>query len=72
VNGKEIMDETKYSYGYLNSPTQDDAQFESESDAARAAVERSIGWHSHVYGVWQNGTGEVLAIVYAGQIYRPE
>ena len=66
-----MMDETKFSYGQLTDPTPFDEQFETEADVTSAAVEKSGGVHSTVLGVWRNADGELLAIIYDGEVYRP-
>ena len=64
------MDDRKFSYGQLTAPHPDDSEFESEADTIEAAYTQSLGVSSKVYGIWQNGTGEILAIVYDGQIFK--
>ena len=64
------MNDNKYSYGQLTAQHPDDAEFETKVEAIEAAYARSLGKSFETYGVWQNGTGELLAIVYNGRIFK--
>ena len=58
-----------YSFGRLLTPAPDDQQFAELEAAIIAAIETS--GDDCVYGVWENKTGELLAIVYQQTIYQP-
>ena len=58
-----------FSAGYLTNPRPDDPRFKEYSDAAQAAVDRSAD--DSVWAVWQDDSGEILAIVYQGQVFTP-
>jgi hypothetical protein len=58
-----------YSIGRLESPAPDDQQFAEPQTAEIAAVEASFD--DGVWAVWENKTGEILAIVYQQTIYQP-
>ncbi len=56
-----------YSIGDLRHPKPTDPQFNDADTAIRAAVAASVDdW---VWAVWDNDTGEILAIVYQGIAY---
>jgi len=58
-----------YSIGRLESPGPNDEQF-AELDAAEiAAIEASID--DGVWGVWENKSGELMAIVYQLTSFHP-
>ena len=59
----------RYSTGRLESPTEDDDQFAGFMEAEIAATEASID--DAVWAVWENTTGELLAICYQQQCFRP-
>ncbi len=58
-----------YSYGYLLMPQPDDPRFETEEEAVRAAEETSATREVTLYGVWRDDDGELLHIVYHGDLY---
>jgi hypothetical protein len=58
-----------YSIGRLLTPAPDDQQFAELDAAETAAVEASID--DCVYGVWENKTGELLAIIYQQTVFSP-
>lgn len=58
-----------YSIGRLESPSLDDAQYETVQEAEIAAIEASID--DGVWAVWENDSGDVLAIVYQSEVYKP-
>jgi hypothetical protein len=61
--------EKKYSIGRLERPQPDDEQFDDFVDAEVKAIEESID--DAVWAVWENESGEILAIVYMQVVYRP-
>jgi hypothetical protein len=58
-----------FSAGHLTDPQPDDPRFKEYTDAARAAVDRSVD--DDVWAVWQDDSGEILAIVYQDQVFTP-
>ena len=64
-----IVIRERYSIGRLESPTEDDDQFAGFMEAEVAAIESSID--DAVWAVWENTTGEVMAIAYQQIAYRP-
>jgi len=58
-----------YSIGRLLTPARDDQQF-AELDAAEIAAVEASG-DDCVYGVWENKSGELLAICYQQTVFHP-
>jgi hypothetical protein len=58
-----------YSIGRLLTPAPDDQQF-AELDAAEIAAVEASG-DDCVYGVWENKSGELLAICYQQTVFHP-
>jgi hypothetical protein len=59
-----------FSAGHLTNPQQDDPRFGEFADAAQAAVDGSVD--DGVWAVWRDDSGEILAVVYQGEIFTPE
>jgi hypothetical protein len=59
----------QYSVGRLLSPGPEDHQF-AELEAAEVAASDASG-DDCVYGVWENKTGELMAIVYQQTVFSP-
>lgn len=67
------MNDSKFSFGQLTAPHPDDAEFDTAGEAIEAAFAVSLKLkNSTVFGVWQNDSGEILKIIYDGQIFKPE
>ncbi len=64
-----IVIRERYSIGRLESPAEDDDQFAGFMEAEVAAIEASID--DAVWAVWENTTGELLAICYQQTAFRP-
>jgi hypothetical protein len=58
-----------FSAGHLTDPHPDDPRFKEYADAAQVAVKRSVD--DDVWAVWQDESGEILAIVYQGEVFTP-
>jgi hypothetical protein len=56
-----------FSAGHLVSPRPDDPRFKEWAQAEQVAVDRSVD--DDVWAVWQDDSGEILAIVYQGQVF---
>jgi hypothetical protein len=59
-----------YSVGSLERPREDDDQFADLEEAEMLAMEQSR-YSDTTMAVWDNESGEVLAIAYAGIVYTP-
>jgi hypothetical protein len=58
-----------YSYGKLEFPAEDDPRFEDLEEAEQEAAKAS--WDDGVYGVWEDESGELMAIVYERTVFNP-
>jgi len=58
-----------FSAGHLTSPRPDDPRFNEYAEAEQAAVNKSVD--DDVWAVWEDESGEILAIVYQGQVFKP-
>jgi hypothetical protein len=56
-----------YSYGTPHNPQPDDERFDTQEAAELAALNQP---HEGVVAVWDDVTGEVLALVWEGAVYR--
>lgn len=56
-----------FSYGVPHCPLPDDPRFNTEDEAISAAVK--LNDDDEVYAVWDDESGEILALVFAGMIY---
>lgn len=56
-----------FSIGHLERPTGEDRQFDTREEAEIAAIEES--YDDGVRAVWDNDSGEILAIVYQQTVY---
>lgn len=56
-----------YSTGILTSPQKDDERFDELEEAEVKAQENSID--DDTWGVWDDESGELLAIAYQSQIF---
>jgi hypothetical protein len=56
-----------YSFGDPHNPQPDDERYPTQEAAELAAVERRYEW---ILAVWDDVTGEVLALVWEGTVYR--
>ena len=63
----EEPDETTFSCGFLENPSEGDERFASKEDAIEAAIERNFD--DSVYGIWEDATGELLCIVYGREAF---
>jgi hypothetical protein len=64
---REVEDRT-YSVGTLTNPKPDDQRFGFFEEAVKSAIQAS-SWDDFVWGVWNDDSGELLAIVYQGRVY---
>jgi len=62
-----------YSIGDPADPLSDDPRFDTREAAEIAAIERTVTeLHSNeVLAVWEDGSGEILALVFCGIVYQP-
>ena len=51
------------------NPRPDDPRFKKYAEAEQAALDGSVD--DDVWAVWQDDSGEILAIVYQGQVFTP-
>jgi len=58
-----------YSIGDPMMPMEDDQQFDDKQQAIEMAVARS--YDDHVWAVWVNKTGEILALIFGQEVYTP-
>jgi hypothetical protein len=56
-----------YSIGDPHNPQPTDPRFPTQDAAELAALERQYEW---ILAVWDDVTGEVLALVWDGAVYR--
>lgn len=56
-----------YSFGDPHNPRPDDPRFPTQEAAEQAALERRYEW---ILAVWDDVTGEVLALIFDGTVYR--
>jgi hypothetical protein len=61
-----------FSYGHPNDPRKDDQRFESKGEAFRAAEKHQSDkpWDGLLV-VWDDATGEILALLLDGQLFLP-
>lgn len=59
----------KFSAGHLTDPQSGDQRFEKFDEAMNAAVEGSKD--DDVWAVWEDDSGEILAVVYQQQVFTP-
>jgi hypothetical protein len=62
--------EQPFSIGTLDNPRDNDQQFDTRGQAQAVATDQSCH-NDRIMAVWDNETGEVLAIAYAGILYTP-
>jgi hypothetical protein len=58
-----------FSAGHLTSPRPDDPRFNEYTEVEQAALDGSVD--DSAWAIWQDDSGEILAIVYRGQVYTP-
>lgn len=58
-----------FSAGHLTNPQPDDPRFREYADAVQSAADRSVD--DDVWAVWEDKSGETLAIVYQGEVFTP-
>jgi hypothetical protein len=59
-----------FSAGHLTNPRPDDPRFNEYAEAEQAAVDKSVD--DGVWAVWQDDSGEILTIVYQGQVFTSQ
>ncbi|MBI5031617.1 MAG: hypothetical protein HZB51_13900 [Chloroflexi bacterium] len=59
----------KFSAGHLTNPQPRDQRFEKFDEAMYAACDRSKD--DDAWAVWEDESGEILAIVYQQQVFTP-
>ncbi len=59
----------KFSAGRLTDPQPGDLRFEKFDEAMNAAIEGSKD--DDVWAVWEDDSGEILAVVYQQQVFTP-
>jgi len=59
----------KFSAGHLTDPQPGDQRFEKFDDAMNAACNSSKD--DDVWAVWEDESGEILAVVYQQQVFTP-
>jgi hypothetical protein len=58
-----------FSAGHLIAPQPSDSRFDELGDAVNKAIEASVD--DDVWAVWEDDSGEVLAVVYQQIVYLP-
>ena len=64
----------RYSWGDPNNPTAEDPQsddLEKAEESASSASESSAWGHCPIIALWDNQTGDILALYFDGQGFRP-
>ena len=56
-----------FSAGDLTNPRPEDPRFKEYAEAEQAALDGSV--EDGVWAIWQDESGEILAIVYQGQVF---
>ena len=59
----------RFSAGHLTDPQPGDRRFEKFDDAMNVAIEGSKD--DDVWAVWEDESGEILAVVYQQQVFTP-
>lgn len=59
----------RYSYGDPRNPCDDDPRFASFEEAQQEAAKQSR-IEDRIFAVWEDESGEILALVYDGIAYR--
>lgn len=59
----------RFSAGHLTNPQPGDQRFEKFDDAMNAAIEGSKD--DDAWAVWEDESGEILAVVYQQQVFTP-
>jgi ABC-type cobalt transport system substrate-binding protein len=61
-----------FSYGHPSSPQENDPRFESYEDALKAAeqYQNKHPWNG-ILAIWEDESGEVLALLFDGLLFLP-